>query len=162
MPWYSMYNADSPQRNRFRQQSRASNPTSNVFSHTIHFTSPSYSVPHFRQQSHYASYPPPPSVTTNTISVIFGRTVVLITEAVEREIRRLLAVTAVVTDRVHSRAEVTDRVGTTTAGQLIRPLSASWPVPMRSLNDSIGCWPSRPTYIGAAWITQYGRIFLTE
>ena len=61
MPWYSMYNADSPQRNRFRQQSRASNPTSNVFSHTIHFTSPSYSVPHFRQQSHYASYPPPPS-----------------------------------------------------------------------------------------------------
>ena len=104
----------------------------------------------------------PHDVTTNTISVIFGRTVVLITEAVEREIRRLLAVTAVVTDRVHSRAEVTDRVGTTTAGQLIRPLSASWPVPMRSLNDSIGCWPSRPTYIGAAWITQYGRIFLTE
>lgn len=64
MPWYSSYYQDTAPRNRFRQQSRSSNPVSNVFLHTVHLSSSAYSTPSYRQQ-YYPSHPspPPPSYT---------------------------------------------------------------------------------------------------
>lgn len=64
MPWYSSYYQDTAPRNRFRQQSRSSNPASNVFLHTVHLSSSAYSTPSYRQQ-YYPSHPspPPPSYT---------------------------------------------------------------------------------------------------
>ena len=57
MPWYSMYSPESPQRNRYRPQSR--NPTSNNGSyHNSYFTPSSYSSSTSFTRHHYTpSYP---------------------------------------------------------------------------------------------------------